>query len=657
VTVSVIIPAYNAADTIACALRSCLGQTAHPLEVLVVDDGSTDNTAEIVSRFGHPVRLIRQPNRGPGAARNLAASQARGEWLALLDADDWWMPNKLERQLTLARPPGISIIHSLANVSSPGIPDMITFEDLWQRNLIVNSSVLIRKATFDALGGFVEHPSLFVCEDYNLWLRAAAEGVGIRLCRELLTYYRSGQGISSNAKSFFEGAERNIDLIATQYRIDPRKVEERRTAIMVDIGLMALGQRDLPLARSLLKMASVRKLRSRTFLQTAIAHLPDSALNLLRRSRGGNQRSRQRPSDDPMASFKQANASPIGLNGSRPGLLVIVDTEEEFDWARLPPSAMGILAMRHQEAAYRILRKHAIVPTYAIDYMIANDREAFAPLLEFVADGGCEIGSQLHTWVNPPFGEARNRRNTYAGNLPAWLEFEKIGALTRTIEDNLGIKPILYRGGRYGAGPYTARILKWFGYKVDSTVLPYFDLRGDGGPDYSRSPNQPGWLDPDRQLLEIPATAGVSGVLGGWGGQLYPVVNHPAMRLLGVPSIVRRLGILDRNRLTPEGTTLADLKRLARDLVQRDRSRVLVLSFHSSSLQPGNTPYVRTAGELEAFLNCLDEFLSFFFEELRGVPVTPAGIHAMASPIGGAGEPAAQDAGSHGIFTERIAPA
>jgi len=389
-------------------------------------------------------------------------------------------------------------------------------------------------------------------------------------------------------------------------------------------------------------------------LHAAVAHLPDSTLGLVRRSQDGNRRSRPRCVDDPTASFTRANAAPIGLADGRPAVLVVIDTEEEFDWAILPPTTMGVRAMRHQEAAYRILRKHGIKPTYAVDYMIANDRDAYAPLQAFVTDGGCEIGSQLHTWVNPPLVEARSPRNTYAGNLPAWLEFEKISLLTRTIEDNLGIKPILYRGGRYGAGPYTARILKWLGYKVDCTVLPFFDLRNDGGPDYRRSPNQPGWRDPDRQLLEIPSTVGMSGMLRRWGAELYPHLNHPVARHLGAPSILRRLGILDRNRLTPEGASLADLKRLARDLVQRDRSRVLVLSFHSSSLLPGNTPYVRTARDLDAFLRCIDEFLGFVMEELDGVPVTPADVYRLASAMSGPDEPVARETGLRGIQAERI---
>lgn len=637
VSVSVIVPVYNAAETISRTLRSCLTQSVPPLEVLVVDDGSTDRTAEIVAGFGDSVRLIRQQNAGPGAARNAAARLARGAWLAFLDGDDWWMPGKLEHQMKLAGAPEIGIIHSLANVSAAGIPDLLTFDDLWQRNVIVNSSVLIRKTAFDALGGFAEHRALQVCEDYNLWLRAAAEGVGIRLCRELLTYYRPGQGISSNMASFFAGSERNIELIAARYRIDPAKVAERRALMFMEVGLTALGQRDLPLARSLMYKASARCRRPRDVLSLAVAHLPRSVLDLARRTRAHGQMRPLRLSDDPTSLFTES-AVPATASFGRPKLLVVIDTEEEFDWNTLPPASVGVDAMRHQQVAHRILRKHGIVPTYAVDHLVARDRNASAPLREFLADGGCEIGSQLHAWVNPPFEEVPSRFNTYAGNLPAYLEFEKIGLLTRTIEDSLGVRPILYRGGRWGAGPYTARILKWFGYKVDSTILPHFDLRGDGGPDYRWRPTQPTWCDPERQLLEIPATVGMSGLLGRWGRELYPALNHAAARFLGVPSVMRRLGLLDRNRLTPEGTSLAEMQRLARDLVERDGAGVVMLSFHSTSLSPGNTPYVRTARDLDGFLTRIDEFLGFFFSELHGVPATPGGIHAMASDERGAAD-------------------
>ena len=99
--VSVVIPAYNAADHIARALDSVLAQTHRPDEIIVVDDGSTDNTAAVVKRYGPAVRYIRQENAGASAARNTAIKAAASDWIAFLDCDDEWLPEKLELQLAL----------------------------------------------------------------------------------------------------------------------------------------------------------------------------------------------------------------------------------------------------------------------------------------------------------------------------------------------------------------------------------------------------------------------------------------------------------------------------------------------------------------------------------------------------------------------------
>ncbi len=101
-SVSVIIPVYNGAKFIAETLDSVLAQTVRPAEVIVVNDGSTDNSASIVEEYGDSVTLINTPNGGGCATRNLGASTAKGNWVALCDGDDLWLPTKLEKQLRLA---------------------------------------------------------------------------------------------------------------------------------------------------------------------------------------------------------------------------------------------------------------------------------------------------------------------------------------------------------------------------------------------------------------------------------------------------------------------------------------------------------------------------------------------------------------------------
>ena len=101
-SISVVIPCYNGAAFLAETLGSIAGQTYPPLEVIVIDDGSMDDSAAIAGRFGPLVRVVRQANQGESVARNRGIDEAKGDWIALLDADDVWEPAKLERQMAVA---------------------------------------------------------------------------------------------------------------------------------------------------------------------------------------------------------------------------------------------------------------------------------------------------------------------------------------------------------------------------------------------------------------------------------------------------------------------------------------------------------------------------------------------------------------------------
>ncbi len=111
IDITVVIPCYNGSRFIRETLESVLAQTLRPLEVLVIDDGSTDDSAAIAESFGEPVRVIRQPNQGESVARNRGIDEARGEWIAFLDADDIWKPEKLQRQMAAAED-GVVAVHS-----------------------------------------------------------------------------------------------------------------------------------------------------------------------------------------------------------------------------------------------------------------------------------------------------------------------------------------------------------------------------------------------------------------------------------------------------------------------------------------------------------------------------------------------------------------
>ena len=313
----------------------------------------------------------------------------------------------------------------------------------------------------------------------------------------------------------------------------------------------------------------------------------------------------------------------------RPKVLVIVDVEEEFDWNK--PFSRGnidVTTIAAQRPAERIFRKFGIAPTYVVDYPVAAQPSAYEPLRERLESGQCEIGAQLHPWVTPPHEEQVSERNSYANNLSASLERRKVQVLTETIERNFGRRPLVYRAGRYGAGTVTLGILEEFGYQIDCSVLPGRNPN-PSAPDYTGGPSRPYWLNSPRSILEIPVTIGNVGKVGQRGENLYRLLASPLGLSLRMPAIAARLGIVERIRLTPEGSTLEECKRLTHAMLDAGH-RVLVVSYHSPSLEPGHTPYVRSQKDLNKFLGWLEGYFEFFMGEIGGHASTPAQIRAAA---------------------------
>lgn len=181
--VSVIIPTYNRARLAERAIGSVRRQTFRDFELIVVDDGSDDETAETLARFGSEIRVIAQENRGVSAARNSGLGAAHGELLAFLDSDDEWLPDKLERQTNRFRSRRqLFICHTeeiwYRNGKELRQKDIhrkqggCFFERALERCLISPSSVMMSRGLLDDVGWFDEN--LPAAEDYDLWLRVTA---------------------------------------------------------------------------------------------------------------------------------------------------------------------------------------------------------------------------------------------------------------------------------------------------------------------------------------------------------------------------------------------------------------------------------------------------------------------------------------------------
>ena len=311
-----------------------------------------------------------------------------------------------------------------------------------------------------------------------------------------------------------------------------------------------------------------------------------------------------------------------------PVLAVVVDTEEEFDWSKpFSRDNTATTAISAQPVAHeRIYDRLGIVPTYVIDWPVATTPTAYATLKALLEAGRCEIGTHLHPWVSPPHTEEVNAYNSYTGNLSAGLEFAKLERLTDAIEENLGRRPTVFKAGRYGLGPHTAGALARLGYAVDTSIVPHSSFSGDGGPDFTAFDNNPFWFGPvSSPMLELPVTTAYCGWLGSRGAQLYPALATPIARRLRLGGIAARTRALERIRLTPEGCSLADMTRLTSSLADTG-NQVFTLTYHSPSLVPGNTPYVRSHSDLESFLDAIAGICEYFRDELGGVFMSSAKI-------------------------------
>jgi hypothetical protein len=278
--------------------------------------------------------------------------------------------------------------------------------------------------------------------------------------------------------------------------------------------------------------------------------------------------------------------------------------------------------MRHIGRAQSLFDEFGIVPNYVVDYPIASQQPAVAPLKEFADSGRALIGAHLHPWVSPPHEETVNAFNSYPGNLPRELEAKKLRRLTETIAESFGAPPRTYLAGRYGFGPNTAQILEDLGYEVDISPAVPIDFSADGGPDYSGYSSEPFWFGAKRRLLGLPGSGGYVGRLRAGGTPLYRRLTSPAMKRAKLAGLVARLRLLERIRLSPEDYDEPEMRRLTATLLA-DGMRVFVFSFHSPSVMPGGTPYVRSAADLERFLGKCRRYFEHFFGVLRGVAMTP----------------------------------
>jgi len=250
--ISVIIPTYNSAEYIEEALGSVFEQTFQDFEIIVVDDGSTDNTAEVLKKYGDRIRYIYQENNGPASARNRGIRAARGEYIAFLDADDLWVTTKLEKQVELfSRRKELGMVTTGAcSFDSKGVfgfsadkRETLMVGDI-ARNIFLRSNigtptVMVRKEVFDNIGYFEEN--IRQSEDDNMWIRIASH-YDVELIDEALIKVRNHpQRMTLNKSELLDSVQSSIHLLMTKYGDVVKKKIEKAVPIKLSQIQFSIG--------------------------------------------------------------------------------------------------------------------------------------------------------------------------------------------------------------------------------------------------------------------------------------------------------------------------------------------------------------------------------------------------------------------------------
>jgi glycosyltransferase involved in cell wall biosynthesis len=308
--VSVIIPAYNAAATIAGTVDSVLAQTFNDFEIICVDDGSTDGTLAINKQYGARVRLIEQDNSGPASARNNGARHSTGEYLAFLDADDIWKPQFLERSCAaLDADPSLSLVYcncALADSEgvaldtslvgngfdhAPSLNELLT--RLWP---IMPSAAIVRRSAYDKCGGYRDalKGASFRFEDVDFWIKMREQGPFGYIDEPLITWRfawfpKQLKRLPDYSKALhvFEAYLQERYGVSAAPLVDARARAPR--SILAPIGLKAMRDGDRPRARAAFARAiTVDPYRLKNYLRWMRTWLPHRLAQSLS---GGSSRS------------------------------------------------------------------------------------------------------------------------------------------------------------------------------------------------------------------------------------------------------------------------------------------------------------------------------------------------------------------------------
>lgn len=288
-----------------------------------------------------------------------------------------------------------------------------------------------------------------------------------------------------------------------------------------------------------------------------------------------------------------------------------IDTEEEWDWSGdFPQSDCSLSNIGEIPRFQEFCDQHGVHTTYLIDYAVAADQDSSAVIRRVARQDNVEVGAHLHPWCNPPFYGPTYERESHVVNLPISHVESKLINLDQVIRQNVGVKATCFRTGRWGINSHIMKLLVKHGYKVDSSVYPYysnqfFSCHG--------SPNTPYWADLEaplektweKQLFEFPVTAGFNRKNFELWDRMHRIASTKPISFLRIIGVLWRTELLRKIYFSPELSRLDDMLSLAETSIQRG-ANTLHMYLHSPSLKAGCSPFVKTDRDVSELYSRMD---------------------------------------------------
>jgi len=303
-------------------------------------------------------------------------------------------------------------------------------------------------------------------------------------------------------------------------------------------------------------------------------------------------------------------------DNNKPILFVLsVDTEEEWDWSGpFPQKDFSVTNVAKLADFQKMCDGLGIKPSYFIDYAVADNEEAVNSLKSAITENNCEIGAHLHPWCNPPFYGYVSEEQSHVVNLPLEQVEQKLLNLTKRLTEQFDVVPRSFRTGRWGIDGKVLQLLVKHGFKLDSSVYPFYQNNFYSCQGASYNPYWPDLDEPleygkQRDIFEIPVTAGFNHDNFALCEKIYRLISHPALNWSRLVGIAWQTHLLRKSYLSPELFSADEMLSLCKTMLKK-QPPVLHMFMHSSSLIDNNNSLVGNHNAYEYITNSVKQLVT-----------------------------------------------